>query len=303
MTSTQTVRVACPHDCPDTCAMIVTVRDGKATNLRGDRDHPFTNGFLCQKVARYLDRVYHPERLLWPMKRVGPKGSSQFVRISWDEAIATVARRFQDIASSSDGPQAILPYSYAGTMGKLQGSSLDRRFFHRLGASLLDRTICATAGAAGCEYTLGTRAVIDPETVVRSRYIINWGSNTSVTNTHLWAIMHEARKAGAKIVTIDPFRCRTAARSDWWLPIRPGTDAALALGLMHVIWRDGLQDDDYLQRYCLGVEALRDRVLHDYPPQNPRSCSSACPSRRRWRSITANTQLGSRGPQGRTLWR
>jgi anaerobic selenocysteine-containing dehydrogenase len=246
--------------------MVVTVEDGKATRLRGDADHPFTKGFLCQKVARYLDRVYHPGRLQFPMRRVGPKGSGRFERVSWVDAIATIADRFRAIAASPDGPQAILPYSYAGTMGKLQGSSLDRRFFHRLGASLLDRTICATAGAAGCDVTLGTRAAIDPEAVVHSRYIINWGSNTSVTNMHLWALMHQARKAGARIVTIDPYRSKTAARSDWWLPIRPGTDAALALGLMHVIWRDGLQDDDYLQHYCLGGDALRERALRDYAP-------------------------------------
>jgi anaerobic selenocysteine-containing dehydrogenase len=246
--------------------MVVGVRDGRAVSLRGDADHPFTRGFLCQKVARYLDRVYHPERLKWPLIRTGPKGSGQFRRIGWDEAIDLIARRFADIAASADGPQAILPYSYAGTMGKLQGSSLDRRFFHRLGASLLDRTICATAGAAGCDVTLGTRAALDPEAAIHSRYLINWGSNTSVTNTHLWALMHQARKAGAVLVTIDPYRSQTAARSDWWLPIRPGTDAALALGLMHVLWRDGLQDDDYLERYCLGAVPLRRRALEEYPP-------------------------------------
>jgi anaerobic selenocysteine-containing dehydrogenase len=262
-----TVRAVCPHDCPDTCGMVVTVRDGRAVDLRGDPDHPFTRGFLCGKVARYLDRVYHPERLLYPQKRIGPKGHGRFTRISWDEAIDTIASRFEEIAASADGPEAILPYSYAGTMGLLQGSSLDRRFFHRLGASLLARTICATAGAAGCDVTLGTRAAIDPESVVRSRYIINWGSNTSVTNTHLWAIIHRARKTGARVVTIDPFKSRTAERSDWWVPIRPGTDAALALGLMHVLWRDGLQDDDYLRRYCLGAEQLRERALHEYPPE------------------------------------
>ncbi len=262
-----TVRAVCPHDCPDTCGMLVTVQDGKAVQLRGDPDHPFTKGFLCQKVARYLDRVYHRDRLQWPLKRVGKKGAGQFERIAWQEAIDTIAQRFAAIAASPDGPQAILPYSYAGTMGKLQGSSLDRRFFHRLGASLLDRTICATAGAAGCDITLGTRAHLDPEAVIHSRYIINWGSNTSVTNMHLWTIMHRARKAGAKIVTIDPFRCKTAERSDWWIPIRPGTDAALALGMMHVIWRDGLQDDNYLDRYCLGVDPLRERALDEYSPK------------------------------------
>jgi anaerobic selenocysteine-containing dehydrogenase len=247
--------------------MVVTVEDGKAIELRGDKNHPFTRGFLCQKVSRYLDRVYHKDRLAWPMKRVGPKGTGRFERIGWDEAIATIARRFQEITASTNGPQAILPYSYAGTMGKLQGSSLDRRFFHRMGASLLDRTICATAGAAGCDVTLGTRAALDPDTVVQAKYILNWGSNTSVTNMHLWALIHQARKSGARIVTIDPFRSKTAEKSDWWLPIRPGTDAALALGMMHVIWRDGLQDDDYLKRYCLGVEQLRERALGEYPPE------------------------------------
>jgi anaerobic selenocysteine-containing dehydrogenase len=263
----QTVRAVCPHDCPDACGLVVRVEGGRAVNLRGDPEHPFTRGFLCQKVARYLDRVYHPGRLQYPMKRSGPKGTGHFTRITWDEALGLIARRFADIAASPDGPQAILPYSYAGTMGKLQGSSLDRRFFHRLGASLLDRTICATAGAAGCDVTLGTRAALDPEAVVHSRYLINWGSNTSVTNMHLWALMHRARKAGAVIVTIDPYRSKTAARSDWWLPIRPGTDAALALGMMHVLWRDGLQDDDYLNRYCLGAEQLRERALGEYPPE------------------------------------
>jgi anaerobic selenocysteine-containing dehydrogenase len=263
---TKTVRAVCPHDCPDTCGLLVTVENGRAVRLRGDPDHPFTQGFLCHKVSRYLERVYHPDRLLWPMKRVGPKGKGSFARITWDEALDTIARRFADIAASSDGPEAILPYSYCGTMGKLQCSSLDHRFFHRLGASLLDRTICATAGAAGCDITLGTRAVLDPETVIHSRYIINWGSNTSVTNMHMWALMHQARKAGARIVTIDPHRSKTAARSDWWLPIRPGTDAALALGLMHILWRDGMQDDDYLQNYCLGADQLRERALQEYPP-------------------------------------
>jgi anaerobic selenocysteine-containing dehydrogenase len=262
----KTVHAVCPHDCPDTCSIEVTVRDGRAIDFRGEKDHPFTRGFLCSKVAPYLDRVYHPERLTHPLRRVGPKGSGRFERISWDKALAVIVRRFREIAGSREGPQAILPYSYAGTMGKLQGSSLDRRFFNRLGASLLDRTICASAGAAGCDVTLGTRAALDPEAVIHARYIVNWGSNTSVTNSHLWVLMHHARKAGARIVSIDPFRCKTAERSDWWLPIRPGTDAALALGMMHVLWRDGLQDDDYLARHCLGVEALRERALRDYPP-------------------------------------
>jgi anaerobic selenocysteine-containing dehydrogenase len=262
----RTVRAVCPHDCPDTCGMVVTVQGDRAVALRGDPDHPFTAGFLCGKVAHYLDRVYHPDRLTHPLRRIGSKGSGRFERVSWEVALDTIAGRFRALAASADGPQTILPYSYAGTMGKLQGSSLDRRFFHRLGASLLDRTICATAGAEGCDMTLGTRAHLDPETVVHSRLIVNWGSNTVVTNSHLWVLMHQARKAGARIITIDPFRSRTAARSDWWLALRPGTDAALALGLMHILFRDDLQDQDYIDRYCLGGAALRERV-QDYPPQ------------------------------------
>jgi len=260
------VRAVCPHDCPDTCSMVVEVADGRAIALMGSGDHPFTQGFVCGKVAHYLDRVYHPDRLKHPLRRVGPKGSGRFERISWDEALNLIVERFRAVAASPDGPQAILPYSYAGTMGQLQYASLDRVFFHRLGASLLDRTICASAGMAGCDYTLGTRAFFDPETIVQSKYIVNWGSNTAVTNQHLWTLMVRARKAGAKIVTIDPFRCRTAERSDWWIPIRPGTDAALALGIMHVLFRDGLQDQDYLDRYCLGTEQLRERVSAEYTP-------------------------------------
>jgi anaerobic selenocysteine-containing dehydrogenase len=262
------VKGVCPHDCPDTCGWVVTVdtTTGKAVRMRGDADHPFTDGYLCQKVANYLERVYHPGRLSTPLRRVGRKGEGRFEPISWDEAVRTIAVRFRGIAAGEHGPQAILPYSYAGTMGKLHYASLDRRFFHRLGASLLDRTICATAGAVGCDITLGTRAVIDPATVTRSRYIVNWGSNTKVTNVHLWAIMLRAQKAGAKIVTIDPHRSKTAAASDWWIPVRPGTDAALALGVMHVLFRDGLQDQDFIDRFCLGGGELKSRVLAEYPP-------------------------------------
>ncbi|HXD88055.1 MAG TPA: molybdopterin-dependent oxidoreductase, partial [Urbifossiella sp.] len=263
-----TVKAVCPHDCPDTCGMIVSVdpATGRAVELRGDRDHPFTRGFLCQKVSHYLERVYHPDRVLYPRRRIGRKGEGRFERITWPEAIGEIAARFQAIADSADGPQAILPYSYAGTMGKLMYASLDRRFFHRLGASLLGRTICAEAGAVGCDITLGNRAVIDPEAAIDCRFIVNWGSNTAVTNIHFWKVQFEARKRGAKIVTIDPYKSPTAAKSDWWLPIRPGTDAALALAVMHVIFREGWQDQDYLDRYCVGAEDLRKRVLDEYAP-------------------------------------
>lgn len=265
----KTVKAVCPHDCPDTCGLVVSVdpSTGRATELRGDRDHPFTRGFLCQKVANYLDRVYHPDRLLYPMRRVGRKGEGRFERISWGDAVREIAARFREIAASPDGPQAVLPYSYAGTMGKLMYGSLDRRFFHRLGASLLARTICAEAGAVGCDVTLRTRAVVDPEAAVNARFIVNWGSNTAVTNIHFWKVEFEARKRGARIVTIDPYRSPTAAKSDWWLPIRPGTDAALALGVMHVLFRENWQDQDYLDRYCVGGAELRERVLQEYPPE------------------------------------
>ncbi len=263
----KTVHASCPHDCPDTCSMVVTVQDGKAINLKGNPSHPITKGFLCGKVAKYIDRTYHPTRLLHPLKRVGAKGEGKFQAITWEEAISTIANKLNELIQSEGGAQSILPYSYAGTMGKLQSNSLDRRFFHSLGASLLDRTICATAGVAGSQMTLGTRAAIDPEAVLHSRYIINWGSNTSVTNSHLWAIMHKARKAGAKIITIDPFRSKTAEKSDWWIPIRPGTDAALALAMMHIIFRDNLQDQDYLDRFCIGGEALKERCLSEYSPE------------------------------------
>jgi anaerobic selenocysteine-containing dehydrogenase len=262
------VKSVCPLDCPDTCSMRVTVEGGVAVDLRGDPDHPFTRGFLCQKMARYLDRVYSPERLLHPLRRVGPKGRGEFEPIGWDEALGLIAGRFAEVARSADGPQAILPYSYYGTMGKLQASGLDRRFFHRLGASKLDRTICASAGSLGYEYTVGLgRHGADPMAVPACRFLVNWGSNTANTNSHLWSLMVKARQNGATIVTIDPYKSPTARRSDWHIQPRPGTDAAMALGVMHVIWRDGLQDDDYLARGTVGAEALRRRVLDEYPPE------------------------------------
>lgn len=264
----ETRRCVCPLDCPDTCQMVVTVVDGRAVDLRGAKEHPFTRGFLCRKMAPYLERVYSDQRILRPLRRVGPKGAGRFEPIGWDEALDLIAARFREIARSADGPEAILPYSYYGTMGKLQASSLDRRFFHRLGASRLDRTICASAGSAGYEYTVGRgRLGADPMAVPGCTLILNWGSNTAQTNSHLWSLMIEARKAnGATLVAIDPYRSPTAARSDWHIQPRPGTDAALALGMMHVIWREGLQDDDYLARATVGAEALRARVMTEYDP-------------------------------------
>ena len=265
----KTIHSVCPLDCPDTCSMLVTVESGRAIALKGNPDHPFTRGALCGKMNHYLEQVYSPDRLRTPLKRIGPKGKGQFESISWEEAIATIARRFEAIASSEHGPQAILPYSYYGTMGKLQASSLDRVFFHRIGASKLDRTICASAGSQGYEYTVGAgRFGADPMAVPGCRLIVNWGSNTVQTNAHLWSLMVDARRqSGAKIVTIDPYRSETAEKSDVHLQPRPGTDAALALGLMHVIFRDGLQDQAYIDDYCHGGDDLKARVLAEYGPE------------------------------------
>ncbi len=237
---------------------------GRAVRVRGDSANPFTHGGLCVKVAHYEKRTYHRDRLQYPMKRVGAKGEGQFERISWNEALDTISTRLKAIAR--DDPQSILPYSYAGTMGLLNGSSMDRRFFHKLGASLLDRTICASAGMFGMRYTVGASVGTNPETVDRAKLIVIWGSNVITSNIHLWRYILRARANGARIVTIDPLRTRTAEQSDEHIAIMPGTDAALALGMMHIIVRDGLQDDDYIARHTIGYEGLRKRV-EEYPPE------------------------------------
>ncbi len=266
----------CPHDCPDSCVMSVTVEDGRAVALGGDPDHRFTQGFLCAKVNHYLDRVYSPDRILHPMKRVGQKGEGRFERISWDEALDLVASRFRTVIEEH-GAQAILPYSYAGNMAILSYGSMDRRFFHAIGASLLDRTICASAGAAGLKATVGKSMGFDPEAVVHARLIVAWGSNIVSSNVHLWPFVEEARRRGARVVTVDPFRSRTAEKSDWHLAPYPGTDAALALGVMHVLFRDGHVDQDYLERFTLGWEDLRLRVK-DWTPERTASVTGLAPA-------------------------
>ena len=245
--------------------MLVTVENGRAVRVAGDPDHPVTQGFLCAKVNRYVERTYHEDRLRVPMRRVGPKGSGKFEPISWGDALDEIASRLGAIATSADGPEAILPYSYAGTMGLVQGSSMDRRFFHLLGASKLDRTICSMAGTVGMRMTVGANIGADGEGVPESDLILLWGTNTLTANPHLWPFILKARERGAPIICIDPIRTRTAMQCDEWLPIRPGTDAALALGMMHVIFARGIEDRDYLERYTLGHEALRVRAAEWTP--------------------------------------
>ncbi len=290
------IHAACPHDCPDACGVLITVEDGRATKIQGDPEHPVTRGFLCAKVAKYLDRVYSPDRVLYPMRRIGPKGPAQqrsfaphgpvrlaalaqgtltraalptcseiWQRISWDEALDEITSRFRDI-SREFGSEAILPYSFGGTLGALNSGCMDRRFFHRLGASQLDRTICSSAGEAGLESVYGIKLGTEPEQFRHSKYIIAWAANIHGNNVHLWPFITEARRNGAKLVVIDPYRTRTAECADWHLPINLGTDSALALAMMHVIIGENLHDADYVAQQTLGFEQLREKVK-EYPPE------------------------------------
>ena len=272
---TRTVHTVCSHDCPDSCGVLVTIDEtGRATKVQGDPDHPITRGFLCGKVAKYLDRVYSPDRLLYPMRRRPgiPKGplaqgreAEVFERISWDRALDEIAAKFQTI-SVEHGPESILPYSYAGTIGVLGYGSMDRRFFHRLGASQLDRTICASAGGDALKAVYGRKLGTDTENFRHARFILAWGANIHGNNIHLWPMIEEARRNGAKLVVIDPYATRTARLADWHIAINPGTDVALALGLMHILIRDSLYDADYVARYTHGFEQLKERV-REYTPE------------------------------------
>ena len=268
------VHAACPHDCPDACGVLITVEDGRATKIKGDPAHPFTRGFLCAKVSKYLDRVYSPDRVLYPMRRVAPKGPAdksvratrqEFQRISWDEALDEIASRLKSVTAEF-GPEAVMPYSYGGTLGKLGYASMGHRFFYRLGASQLHRNICAEAGAAGVKSVYGVNIGTEPEQFPHSKYIIVWAANIHGNNVHLWPFIEEARRNGAKLVVIDPYRTRTAACADWHIPINPGTDVALALGMMHIIINENLHDADYCARYTLGFDELRAKV-QEYPPE------------------------------------
>ncbi len=263
----QSVLGACPHDCPDTCSMVTTVQNGVALQVHGNPLHPHTNGALCTKVSRYTERTYHPERVLHPLKRVGPKGSGQFVRVGWDEALADIARRLQSIISR--GPQAaqsIQPYSYAGTMGLVQSESMAGRFFNCIGASLLDRTICSSAGGEGITQTLGGKVGMRVEFFAESRLIIIWGSNSITSNLHFWRYAQIAKRSGARLICIDPRHSETAEKCHEHIALLPGTDAALALAVMHQLITHDWLDHDYLARYTDGWDALRAHAL-EWPPE------------------------------------
>ena len=275
--ATRVVHATCSLDCPDSCGVLATVNTAtnRVVRIAGDPAHPVTRGFLCGKVARYLDRVYAPDRLLYPMRRRPgvPKGPlphgeemAAFQRISWDEALDTIARKLQRI-SDTYGPESLLPYSYAGTIGQLGYGSMDRRFFHRLGASQLDRTICASAGTAAFNAVYGTRIGPEPQSFVHAKLIVAWGANLHGNSIHLWPFVEQARRNGARLVVIDPYQTRTARLADQHLALLPGTDTALAMGMMHVILRDGLEDRPYIEACTHGFEALRARVMtSDYAP-------------------------------------
>ena len=262
--ASRVVRAACPHDCPDTCAMLVTVENGRAVRVQGNPEHATTQGALCTKVSRYPERTYHPERVLQPLRRVGPKGSGQFEPVSWDAALDDIAARLRAIAARD--PQAILPYSYAGTMGLVQGESMAARFFHKLGASLLDRTICASAGGDALAATYGGKVGMRMEFYAESRLILIWGSNSIASNLHFWTLAQQAKRAGAKLVCIDPRRTETAEKCHQHIALLPGTDGALALGLMHELIVHDWLDHDYIARHVDGWPALRERALQ-WPPE------------------------------------
>jgi anaerobic selenocysteine-containing dehydrogenase len=282
------VRAACPHDCPDTCAMRVTVQDDRVLRLQGDPDHPTTNGALCTKVSRYAERTEHAERVLRPLKRVGPKGSGQFAPVSWDVALADIAARLGEIAARA--PEAILPYSYAGTMGLVQGEAMAQRFFHRLGASRLDRTICSNAGGDAIAATYGAKVGMHVEHYAESRLIVIWGSNSIASNLHFWPIALAAKRAGATLVCIDPRRTETAEKCHHHLALTPGSDGALALAVMHELIVNDWLDADYIARAVDGWPGLRERAL-DWPPERAAlECGLAAPQIRDFARLYGTTK-------------
>lgn len=263
-------RAVCPHDCPDTCALRVTVSDGRAVKVTGDPDHAPTQGVLCTKVSRYPERVHHEQRLTMPLKRVGPKGAGRFEPIGWDEALGYAAERLSEIARRA--PEAILPYSYAGTMGLVQGESIAQRFFHKLGASRLDRTICSAAGMAGLKYTYGGSFGMHLEFFEESELILIWGANPITSSVHFWTRAQEAKRRGARLVAIDPYRSLTAEKCHQHIALRPGTDGAFALGMMNVLIAEDLIDHAYVAAHTVGFEALKRRAAAYSPARVAQTC-------------------------------
>lgn len=268
--ATTVVRGACPHDCPDTCALLTTVEGGRAIKVQGNPAHAHTDGVLCTKVSRYAERTHHAERVLTPLRRTGPKGNGRFEPIGWDAALDEIAARLTAIAARD--PQAILPYSYAGTMGLVQSEGMAARFFHRLGASLLDRTICAAAGGEGFVQTLGGKVGMKVEHFAEARLILIWGSNSIGSNLHFWKLAQQAKRDGARLVCIDPRRTETADKCHEHIALKPGTDAALALALMHELIVHDWFDHDYIARHTLGWEGLRERALQWSPERAAAVC-------------------------------
>ncbi|HET8839907.1 MAG TPA: molybdopterin-dependent oxidoreductase, partial [Ktedonobacteraceae bacterium] len=257
---------ACPHDCPDCCALETHVdQRGRAVKVLGRSDHPVTRGWLCAKVNRYLERVYHPDRLLYPMRRVGPKGSGNFERISWDAALHEIASRWQEL-SARHGAQSILPYSYAGTLGLVNGAVTGERFWNRMGASQLDRTICGAAAEEAVALTVGGRLAPSPQMLPLSRLILIWGSNPASTAPHIMPFLREAQRNGTRIIVIDPIRTLTARSADTHIQPFPGTDAALALGMMYVMVCENLHNPQWLAEHTIGWEDLQRRV-REFPPE------------------------------------
>jgi anaerobic selenocysteine-containing dehydrogenase len=258
-------KAVCPHDCWDTCSMLVHVKDGRAVRVMGDPDNPVTRGYLCVKSNHYEERVYNPDRILYPMRRTGPKGSGQFTRISWEEALQEIATRFKSIAALH-GPEAILPYSYAGTIGLLHFGSMDRRFFHQLGASRLGRTICASAGGEATVSVTGVKQGPDPEEIVNAKLIVVWGLNVISSNSHQWPIIQEARRRGATLVVVDPYRYKGARDADWHISPRPGTDTAFVMAVMNVLISEDWLDHAYIREHTTGFEQLQAKVA-DWTPE------------------------------------
>ncbi len=264
-TEATTIKGACPQDCPDTCAFIYTVKDGKLIDVKGDPNHPVTRGRLCIKLNDFTAHHYNHDRILYPMRRTGPKGSGQFERISWADALAEIKTRWTDIIGEH-GSQAIMPCSYLGQQGVLNGISVGDAFFNRLGSTVAEKTFCGVGRDVGTHMSIGSSEGVDLESTVHSNYIVLWAMNTLSTGSHHWPFIDEAKRNGAKLVVIDPLRSKTAAQADWHIRIRPGTDAALALGMMHVIISEGLLDRDYVERYTVGFEELTARAA-EYPAE------------------------------------